>query len=395
MEECFVISDLTPRQEDIKKRAYEAGLEFREESVRWDEENRCDYRRVSDRMGQLGFHGLTAPVEFGGQGGNCVDYLLTISEVFRGSGSWIPGEPVFCTTGPGPSMLMLSENTVVKEKYLKDIVTGRKGCAIALTEPNHGSDLTHLETTAVRDGDSYVINGSKAFVTGATFNEYYATFVRIGDASGARGVGAILIEAASPGCATERGPEFLGSRGVPHGDVRFENVRVPAENLIFPAGQFAHMMTAFNMERLHNAAISLGCMMCAYDEASDYVQKRHAFGRPIIDFQAVYHTLADIAVTIEAHRQFAKYAAATAIEGRYPRMQEVTMAKYFGGTNVPMVTMKCLELMGGIGVTKKFITQRVYRDAITNLVAGGAPAVLRNSIAASLFPHRKFRQTVG
>lgn len=384
---------LTARQEDVKKRAYAAGLEFREAAGRWDEENRCDYRKVAERMGELGFHGLTAPKEYGGQGGDCVEYILAISEVFRGSGSWIPGEPIFCTTGPGPSMLMLSENKAVKEKYLRDVITGRKGCAIALTEPNHGSDLTHLETTAVRDGDSYIINGSKAFVTGATYNECYATFVRFDDIPGARGVGAVLIEADSPGCLTERGPEFLGSRGVPHGDVKFTNVRIPADNLMFPAGQFAHMMSAFNMERLHNAAISLGCMMCAYDEASEYVQQRKVFGRPVIEFQAVYHTLADIAVTIEAQRHMAHHAAETAIDGRYPRMMEVTMAKFFGGTQVPVIVMRCLEIMGGIGVTKKYVTQRVYRDAITNLVAGGAPAVLRNSIAAGLFPNYKFRQT--
>lgn len=388
-----MFTNLTPEQEEFKQRAYDAGLEFREASIAWDEDNYCDYRKVSDRMGELGFFGLTAPTEFGGQGGDCTNYLLAVSEVFRASGSWIPAEAIFCTTGPGPSMLMLCENDVLKEKYLKDVVTGRKGCAIALTEPNHGSDLTHLETTAVKDGDSYIVNGSKAFVTGATFNELYATFVRMNDEPGAKGIGAIVIEADSPGCTTLKGPEFLGSRGVPHGDVTFENVRVPAENLIVGPGRFSHIMTAFNMERLHNCAISLGTMMCAYDEASAYVQQRHAFGRPIIEFQAVYHTLADVAVTIEAARLLAHRAAANAIDGRYPQMLETTMGKLFGGTNAPLVAMKCMEIMGGIGVTKKSLIQRVYRDAITNLVAGGAPAVLRNSVAAGLFPGRKFPQT--
>ena len=133
--------------------------------------------------------------------------------------------------------------------------------------------------------------------------------------------------------------------------------------------------------------------MAAFDEASAHVQQREVFGRAVIEFQAVYHALADMAVTIEAHRLLSHRAAASAIDGRFPRMQEVTMAKLFGATQVPLVTMKCLELMGGVGVTSVSMTQRLHREAVTNVVAGGAPAVLRNSIAATLFPDRRFPQT--
>jgi len=388
-----MVPELSKYQQDLKQRAYAAGLEFRDLASRWDQEDAVDYKAVSDRMGQLGFFGLTAPKSVGGQGGNCVDYLLAVTEAIRGSGSWILGEPMFCTTGPGPSMIMFSENSVLAEKYLRDVVTGKLGCAIALTEPAHGSDLTHLETTAVLDGDSYVVNGVKSYVTGAMFNELYATFVRFDSIPGARGVGAILIESSMPGFSMTRGPEFLGTRGIPHGDVTLKDVRVPKENLIVGPGAFGKLMNAFNMERLHNCGVSLGGMTAAYDEVAEYVQRRHVFGRPIIEFQAVYHSLADMAVTIEAHRLLSLKAAAGAIDGRFPKMQEVTMAKLFGGTQVPHITAKCLELMGGFGVTKASITQRLARDAITNVVAGGAPAALRNSIAGTLFPDRKFRQT--
>lgn len=386
---------LSPEQEALKKRAFEAGMEFREAAFKWDEDDAVGYRAVSDRFGELGFFGLTAPKEWGGQGGDCMDYLLAVSEAIRASGSWIVGEPMFCTTGPGPSMLMLSDNAVLREKYLRDVVTGRKGCAIALTEPAHGSDLTYLETTAVKDGDSYVINGSKSFVTGAMYNELYATFVRFDGIPGPRGIGAVVIEADSPGFSMSRGPVFLGTRSIPHGDVELRDCRIPAENLIIGPGEFARLMTAFNMERLHNCAVSLGGMLCAYDEAAEHVQQREQFGRPVIEFQHVYHTLADIAVTIEAHRLLSWQAAANAIDGKYPEMQQVSMAKLFGGTRIPEVAMKCAELMGGKGVTSVTRTQRIVRDAVTNVVAGGAPAVLRNSIAATLFPGRKFPQTRG
>lgn len=385
--------ELSDEQEAVKKRAYEAGLEFKEAAFQWDEEDAVDYRSVSDRFGELGFFGLTAPTEWGGQGGDCMDYLLAVSEAIRAAGSWIVGEPMFCTTGPGPSMIMLSDNQTLKDKYLRDVVTGKKGCAIALTEPQHGSDLTHLETTIEKDGDSYVINGSKSYVTGAMYNELYACFVRFDGIPGPRGIGAVIIESDAPGFSMSRGPVFLGTRSIPHGDVELNNCRVPAENLIIGPGEFPRLMTAFNMERLHNCAVSLGGMLCAYDEASEHVKERKQFGRPVIEFQHVYHTLTDVAITIEAHTLLSYRAAANAHDGKFPQMQDVSMAKLFGGTKVPEVAMKCAELMGGKGVTSVTQTQRIVRDAVTNVVAGGAPAVLRNSIAAGLFPGYKFPQT--
>lgn len=384
---------LTPEQEALKKRAYEAGLEYREAAFKWDEEDSVDYKSVSARFDELGFLGLTAPKEWGGKGGDCMDYLIAVSEAIRAAGTWIVGEPMFCTTGPGPSMLMLSDSQALKDKYLRDVVTGKKGCAIALTEPAHGSDLTHLETTIKKDGDSYIVNGSKSYVTGAMHNELYACFVRFDDIPGPRGIGAIVIEADAPGFSMSRGPVFLGTRGIPHGDVELKNCRVPAENLIIGPGEFPRLMTAFNMERLHNCGVSLGGMMCAYDEASEHVKTREQFGRPIIEFQHVYHTLANVAVTIEAHRLLSYQAARNAIDGKFPQMQEVTMAKLFGGTNITGVATQCAELMGGKGVTSVSRTQRIVREAVTNVVAGGAPAVLRNTIAAGLFPGYKFPQT--
>ena len=385
--------ELSAEQESVKQRAYEAGLEFKEAAFQWDEEDAVDYRKVSDRFGELGFFGLTAPTEWGGQGGDCMDYFLAVSEAIRAAGSWIVGEPMFCTTGPGPSMIMLSDNQTLKDKYLRDVVTGEKGCAIALTEPLHGSDLTYLETTIEKDGDSYVINGSKSYVTGAMYNELYATFVRFDGIPGPRGIGAVVIESDAPGFSMSRGPVFLGTRSIPHGDVELDNCRIPAENLIIGPGEFPRLMTAFNMERLHNCAVSMGGMLCAYDEASEHVKHRKQFGRPLIEFQHVYHTLTDIALTIEAHKLLSYQAAANAIDGKFPQQQDVSMAKLFGGTKVPEVAMKCAELMGGKGVTSVTQTQRIVRDAVTNVVAGGAPAVLRNSIAASLFPGYKFPQT--
>jgi butyryl-CoA dehydrogenase len=383
---------LTAEQLDLQQRAAAAGAEFRDQAARWDEQDDAPYRAIFDRMGELGLFALTMPTEQGGQGLTALDYLIAIEAVIRHSRSWLCGEPLFCTSGPGPSMLLLGDDAV-QEKYLPDIVAGRRGCNIALTEPGHGSALTHLETTAVLDGGEYVLNGSKSYVTGAVVNDLHAVFVRFDEVPGAKGIGALMVEDRFEGVRVERGPRFVGDRGIPHGNLYFEDARVPAENLIIPRGQFGRLMRAFNMERLHNCALWLGVSEAAYDEAAKYVQEREAFGRPVIEFQSVYHTLADMWTSIEAHRLLCHRAAATAEDGLFPDPQLVTIAKLFGAVNGPQITLKSLELHGGYGVTMDYPIQRIHRDAISSIVAGGSPAVLRNGIAAGLFPDRRFPQT--
>lgn len=383
--------ELTPEQRELQQRASEVGRSFREEARSWDEADEAPYADIFKRVGDAGLLGVAMPTEYGGKGGTALDYLLVVEALFCNAQSWLPPEPVFCTSGPGPSMLLLGDDGV-KEKYLHDVVGGRRACNIALTEPDAGSALTHLTTAAVRDGDEYVVSGTKSFVTGSDVNDLNATFVRFEGSPGAKGIGALVVDATMPGVRVERGPTFIGDRGIAHGIMHLEDVRVPAENLIVGPGQFARLMTAFNLERLHNCGFWLGYSQAAYDEAATYVQKREAFGRQIIEFQSVYHSLADMAVQIEALRLMAYRAAATAIDGRFPRLAEVSQAKLFGATVGPQITLKAMELHGGYGATTDFSIQRLHRDCVTNVAAGGAPALLRNGVAAGLFPNRRFPQ---
>jgi butyryl-CoA dehydrogenase len=383
---------LTPEQEALRQKALAVGRELREDGAKWDRANLAPYREVCERMRERDLLGLTMPREYGGQGQTALDYVIAVSSILRASQTWIGPEPLFCTTGPGASMILLGREGV-RRKYLPHVVKGELGCAIALTEPEHGSDLTYLEATAVLDGDEYVVNGKKAFITGSGVNELYATFVRFDDIPGPKGIGALIIEADTPGVTSTAGPEFVGDRGIPHGDVQFDNVRVPVENLVVGAGQFGWLMSAFNMERLHNASLCLGLSEAAFDEAVAFVKKREAFGRPIIEFQSVYHSIANMWTKIEAQRLLAYRAGATARDGRFPDAHDVTVAKLHGSTIMPDITMAALELHGGYGVTLDYPIQRIHRDAISSVVAGGAPAVLRNSIAAMLFPELKFPQT--
>lgn len=384
--------ELSDSQKALQARAEALGNSFREEARAWDESDKAPYGEIFERVREADLLGVAMPREYGGKGGGAVDYLIVVEALFRHAQSWLPPEPVFCTSGPGPAMFLLGDDAV-KEKYLHDIVAGRRACNIALTEPEAGSALTHLTTTAERDGDHFVLNGTKSYVTGSDVNDLNATFVRFDDVPGAKGIGAVVVETTMAGVRLERGPTFIGDRGIAHGNLILEDVRVPAENVIVGPGQFARLMTAFNLERLHNCGFWLGFSQAAYDEASTYTQKREAFGKPLIEFQTVYHSLADMWVQIEALRLLAYRAASGAIDGRFPQLAEVTQAKLFGATIGPQITLKAMELHGGYGVTTDFAIQRIHRDCVTNVVAGGAPSVLRNGVAAGLFPHRRFPQT--
>ncbi len=385
--------EFTPAQEQLRERARDAGLRWRDQVAAWDADDEAPYPEVVASMAEYGLLGLTMPARYGGQELTALDYVLVVEELFRHSQHWITGEPTFCSSGPGPSLVLLAEDEITRAKFMPDIVAGRKGCGIALTEPDHGSDLTHLTTTAVLDGDAYVVNGVKRFITGCPINELYATFVRFDAVPGARGIGAVVAEKGTPGLRLERGARFVGSRGVPHGEMYFENCRIPRENLIAGPGRFAALMSAFNMERIHNSTYSLAFAEAAFDEAVAYCEKRQAFGKDIIEFQATYHSLVDMWLDIESHRLLTYRAAATAEDGRFPRALESSLSKLSGCTILPQVTLKAMVLSGGDGTTLDFPVQRLHRDAIAAMVAGGSPPVLKNAIASQLFPHRRFSQT--
>ena len=208
-----------------------------------------------------------------------------------------------------------------------------RACNIALTEPQAGSALTHLSTTAVRDGDAYILNGTKSFLTGSNVNDLNATFVRFDDVPGAKGIGAIVVENSMPGVEIERGPVYIGDRGIHHGDMVLQDVRVPAENVIVGPGQFARLMTAFDLGRLHNCGFWLGFSQAAFDEAAKYTQQREAFGKQIIDFRP--STIRWPTCGCRSRRWLLAYrAAASAIDGRFPKLAEVTQAELLGARSV-------------------------------------------------------------
>ena len=384
--------ELSAEQQDLVTRAAAAGAEWQGFAEEWDRSNYAPIGEVTKRMGELGFLGITIPKEFGGQGRTNVEYTLAVEEITRRATTWIAAEPLFRTSAAGPTICLMSKNHVAKEKFLPRIVTGELGCTIGITEPAHGSDMTSLETTAERRGKEFVLNGEKHLITGAVEDSLYATFVRFDGIPGAKGVGAVMVEKGTPGFDMERGPGFVGSRGIPHGTLRFTDCHVPEENLLFGPGEFADLMKAFNMERLHNAASSIGSSEAVFDATLEYVQTRRQFDREIIEFQAIQHEVAEMWTKIEAARWLVYRAAATSIDGNFPRPMDVTLAKYFSNQVMFDVTSSGVLLHGGIGTTLGCAMQRIHRDCLVYRIAGGSPHVTRNTIASQLMPHRRFSQ---
>ncbi|MBI2863505.1 MAG: acyl-CoA/acyl-ACP dehydrogenase [Chloroflexi bacterium] len=379
---------LTKEQEDLKKRAHEFALAFRPHVAEWDAANHCPLEEVTQAARKAGLLGITMPKEYGGKDLSVMDYVVAHEEVNR-TGQWATlGEPMFSTSGPGPTILLRSENGALKKKFLADIITGEKRCAVAITEPMYGSNIDDLETAAEEKSGHFVVNGSKRFITGATDNELYATFVRFKNIPGSKGVGVLMIQAGSPGVTILPGPVFVGTRGQPHGELLFENAVIPKENLMWREGNFARVMECFNMERVHNATMSLATAEAALDEALKYTQTRKAFGKFICEFQAVYQDLAEIATLIEATRGLVYRAACTAIDGKYPLLIEATMAKLYASEVVRKVTEMAMTLHGGDGTTMDFPIQRLWREGPIATVGGGSPAILRNMIARKLLNRR-------
>jgi len=302
--------------------------------------------------------------------------------------SWMAGDILFATTCTGPSVIMMSDNTKAHANYLPKIASGERTAAIALSEPKYGSAVTDIETSAIIEGDEIRIDGSKRFITGAPDYDVYVVFVRLNGIEGMKGIGAVVVDKDTPGFTLGTGPEYMGSRGSPHGDLHFENCRVPAENLLMGAGSFAHLMQAFNMERLYISSMCLGLAQGAFDEAVAYSNEREQFGRPINEFQAVYHMVAEMWTQIESVRYLTYKAALTADRGKFPRALDVSTAKLHAADMGRDVCWKAMQILGGNGLVTGFPPERCFRDVIVSSIAGGTTQVLKNTIAAQVLGKR-------
>jgi alkylation response protein AidB-like acyl-CoA dehydrogenase len=379
---------LTPTQQEIVDAAREFGEKWAPLATEIDRDDKAPTDQMIADTVTLGLSGLTIPEEFGGRGHSAIEFALAVEQSCRSMKSWMAGDILFATTCTGPSVIMMSDNTKAHANYLPKIASGERTAAIALSEPKYGSAVTDIETSAVIEGDEIRIDGSKRFITGAPDYDVYVVFVRLNGIQGMKGIGAVVVDKDTPGFTLGTGPEYMGSRGSPHGDLHFENCRVPAENLLMGEGSFAHLMQAFNMERLYISSLCLGLAQGAFDESVAYSNEREQFGRPINEFQAVYHMVAEMWTQIESVRYLTYKAALTADRGKFPRALAVSTAKLHAADMGRDVCWKAMQILGGNGLVTGFPPERCFRDVIVSSIAGGTTQVLKNTIAAQVLGKR-------
>jgi butyryl-CoA dehydrogenase len=262
-----------------------------------------------------------------------------------------------------------------------------------MTEPEAGSDLTNLTTRAVEDGDHYILNGRKIFISGGGHASHYMVYTRFGNVPGYKGIGGLIVEKGMPGFSFGKQEQYMGLMGMPSCDLIFEDVKVPKKNVVVKAGDFGNLMLTFDIERCGNAAMCLGVAGGAVEEAKAYAQVRQAFGRPICEFQAVQFGIVDMAMKLDAARLLVYRAALGAGRG-FPSIYESAMAKCFANEMVTEVTTAAMQVLGGYGYSREFPVERMARDARAWCVAGGTVNMLRITMASMIFG-RRFDQRKG
>ncbi|MEM6494149.1 MAG: acyl-CoA dehydrogenase family protein [Pseudomonadota bacterium] len=345
--------------------------------------------------GEMGFLGVNLPEEYGGLGLGHLEALLVLEEFAQVSNA--VAFPVFeALTGPVRTIEKFG-SPEMKARILPEVIKGEKIVAVSMSEPDAGTALTDLTTKAVAHGNGYVVNGYKRWTSGGGHSDYYVTYCRFSDdapaASGAKGIGAILLERDMEGMAFGKREELMGFRGIPTADFAIEDVKVPGENVIIGAGGFGKLMSAFGLERCGNATQALAVATAALEQALEYTQERKAFGKPIVDFQAVQMKLADMAMKVDAARLLIHRAAvnADAQEDGLPTVYESSLAKCYANEIVREVTALGMQVMGGYGYHKDYGMEQRLRDAYAWGIAGGAIDVQKTNIAAAMVG-RRFNQ---
>jgi butyryl-CoA dehydrogenase len=340
------------------------------------------------RYAEMGFLGINTPTQYGGLGLGHLEALIVLEEFAKISSA--VAFPVFeCCVGP-VRIVERYGAPALRERIVPAAAAGRMLVAISMSEPDAGTALTDLKTTARHEGDEIVLNGTKRWCSGAGHSDGYVVFCRLSDAPGAKGIGAVFVEKGTPGFSFGPPETLMGFRGVPSADMTFEEVRVPAENLLVEAGDFAKLMGAFNLERCGNATMSLGLAAGALEQVTDYVQERQAFGKPVVDFQAVQLRLADMKLKVEGARLLIHRAAANA-GSDFPSVMDASLAKCFANEMVREVVGNGLQLMGGYGYHTEYGMEQRLRDAWGWGIAGGTIDVQKTNIAAAMV-ERRFNQ---
>lgn len=346
-------------------------------------ENGAEYpTAVLDKMAECGFFGVKVPKEFGGQGGDIRSYVVMAEEFARVSAVSCIWALTPNSLGGGP--LLLSGTDEQKNKYIRELSTGKKRICFALTEPGAGSDAGSMTSTAEKDGDYYVINGRKCFITMAPVADYAIVYAKTDRKKGSKGISAFIVDMKLPGVSTGKPEDKMGVRGCPTSDIILTNVRVHKDNLLGEEGQgFINAMKTLDVGRIGVAGQSVGVAQRALEESIKYAKERKQFGKPICINQGISFTLAEMATKLEAARLLT-YKAAWLKDTNQDATKVASMAKFFAAETCNEICAKAIQIHGGYGFIKDYIVERLYRDCRIFTIYEGTSQVQQMVIAGQI-----------
>lgn len=337
------------------------------------------------RYAQMGYLGVNLPTEYGGQGLGHLEAVLVLEELAKVSGA--VGGPVFESCfGPTLAILRYGSETL-KRRVLPAVCAGEKIVAISMSEPDAGSALTDLKTRGTIEGGEVVLNGCKRWCSGAGHADGYLVYCRLSDDPGVKAIGAVYVERGTADMSFGKRGRTMGFRSAYQSDIFFDGCRVPVENIVVPAGGFAKLMAAFDLERCGNTTMSLAVAQGAFDQVVQYVQERKQFGRPIVEFQAVQLKIAEMAMKLDAARLLLYRAVCNAGNG-LPSVRESSIAKCFANEITREVCGASLQLMGGYGYSSEFDLEQRFRDSWGWGIAGGTIDIQKINIASAVVGKR-------
>lgn len=378
----MIFSFLDEVQKEIKQLAQQIAEEkVRPIRAKYDEEEIFPWD-VMKALSQADLFGVYIPEEYGGLGRGVFELCLAVEELSKVCGGIAVS---YAASALGTFPILLHGSEAQKKKYLPDIASGKKLAAFGLTEANAGSDASNIQTTAKLDGDHYVINGMKQWITNGGEAEIYTVIAMTDKAKGARGASAFIIEKGTPGFTFGKKENKLGIRSSATRELIFDDCRVPKENLLGREGMgFIAAMKTFDASRPGIAAQAVGIAQGAIDETIAYMKTREQFGQKIINFQALQFMLADMATQVEAARCMTYQVAKLVDSGEKNIAKYSAMAKMYSSDVAMSVTVDCLQLFGGYGYMREYPIEKYMRDAKITQIYEGTNQIQREVIASYL-----------
>lgn len=371
-EEQLMIRDLARQVAEEKVMPVRAELDEKEEFP-WD---------IMKALAQSDFFGINIPEEYGGLGRGGLELSIAIEELSR---ACLGVSTTFAANALGTYPILLYGSEEQKKKYLPDIASGKKLVAFGLTEANAGSDASGVQTTARLDGNEYVLNGTKQWITNGGDAEIYTIIAITNKSRGARGASAFVVEKGTPGFSFGKKEKKMGIRSSSTRELVFEDCRIPKENIISKPGMgFIVAMRTLDKSRVGVGAQGVGVAQGAFEAAAEFAKERHQFGSPIISIQAVQHILADMATQIEAARALV-YAVARFVDTNAKDIsKESAMSKLFATDMAMKVTVDAVQVMGGSGFMREYPVEKMMRDAKILQIYEGTNQIQRNVIGQAI-----------